>query len=122
MRQRAVARPEAMTEGGLSRLLETEARIAASLAAAEAEAAKILEAAKAATEADARDMEERLEGEMASLAARVTAERDAEITRVAAGADEGSRRLQELPDNVVEELAGWVTEQLLADARPGSGP
>lgn len=122
MRQLSPTRSEAMTEGGLGRLIETEARIAAALAAAETEAAELLQAARVAAEAEEHRFGELLEGATASLAARVSAERDAEIARVAAAAEERCRRLQELPEDLVEELVAWVTQRLLADTVPGSGP
>ena len=106
-------RSDGAAEGGLGRLIETEARLAQALAAAKAEAAALLETAKAAAEAEEARFQEGLEGETAALAAVVGAERDTEIARVAAAAEEQCRRLQELPEAVVEELAAHLIERIL---------
>ncbi len=111
-----------VAEGGLDRLIETEARLAQALAAAEAEAAALLDAAKAAAEAEAARFQEILDGETAAVTAQIAAERDAEIRRVTATAEERCRRLEELPAAVVEELAAWLTDRLLAGNEQGIRP
>jgi succinate dehydrogenase/fumarate reductase flavoprotein subunit len=111
-----------VAEGGLGRLIETEARLAQALAATEAEAAALLDAAKAAAEAEAARFEEILDRETAEVAAEIAAGRNAEIRRVTATAEERCRRLEELPATVVEELAAWVTDRLLAGNDQGIRP
>jgi hypothetical protein len=110
---RQVPQSHGVAEGGLSRLIETEARLAQALAAAEAEAAALVEAAKAAAKAEEARFQDVIEGETAALAAVVATERDAEIRRVTATAEDRCRRLEELPAAVVEELAAWLTDRLL---------
>jgi hypothetical protein len=101
--------------GGLNRLIDTEARLAQAVAAAEVEAASLLEAARqAATEEEARSRQA-FESEAAALAERVATERDAEMARVTVAAGERARRLRELPASVVEDLAIEVAGLILAD-------
>lgn len=108
--------------GGLGRLIETEARLAEALAAAEREAGRLLQAAREAGAAEEARCQQALQDESAALSARVAAERDAEMLRVAADGDERSRRLRELPDSVVEELAIEVVVRLLADLEARGRP
>ena len=106
-----------MTEipGALGRLIATEARLAQALAAAEAEAARLLEAAsRAATEEETR-CQRAFEGDAAALAERVAIERDAEMAKVAAAAGDRARRLRELPAALVEDLAIEVATVMMAD-------
>jgi hypothetical protein len=101
--------------GGLGRLIETEARLAEALAAAEAEAGRLLQAAREGAAAEEARGRQALEDDSAALSRRVAAERDAELSRVAAQGDQRSRRLRELPVSVVEELAIEVVGRVLAD-------
>jgi hypothetical protein len=103
-------------DGSLSRLLETEARLAERLAAAEAEAARI----GAAAVADARTAEAAFASE---LAAAVTA-LDADHMRLRASrlaeidAEKGRRTdaLRALPATLIARLADEVVERLLQEA------
>jgi hypothetical protein len=101
--------------GGLGRLIEAEARLAQAVAAAEAEAATLLEAAgQAAAEEEAR-CRRAFESDAAALAERVATERDAEMARVTVAAGERATRLRELPASLVESLAIEVAGTILAD-------
>jgi uncharacterized protein YdbL (DUF1318 family) len=122
MRQPPVPELEVTPEGGLGRLIETEGRIAAALGAAEAEAAALLEAARRSAETEAGRFGELVDAELSELAASVTAERDAELTRIADANEARCRRLQNLPEHIIEELAGWVAERLLDEGRSGGPP
>jgi hypothetical protein len=121
MRHPPESRSDATKEGGLGRLIETEARIGAALAAAEADAAAILESARKAAKSEADRFGELVEADLTTLATRVAAERDTELGRIAAEAERRGRRLHDLPEEVVEELAGWVVGQLLDDTGTGTG-
>jgi ABC-type transporter Mla subunit MlaD len=121
MQQPPESRSEATKEDGLGRLIDTEARIAAALAAAEADAAAMLESARKAAESEADRFGELVEADLTTLATRVAAERDTELSRIAAEAERRGRRLHDLPEEVIEELAGWVVAQLLDDPGTGTG-
>lgn len=121
MRHPPESRSDATKEDGLGRLIETEARIAAALAAAKADGAALLESARKAAEAEADRFGELVEADLTTLATRVAAERDTELGRIAAEAERRGRRLHDLPEEVVEELAGWVVGQLLDDTGTGAG-
>jgi ElaB/YqjD/DUF883 family membrane-anchored ribosome-binding protein len=118
MRHAAVPRAET-AEGGLGRLIETEARIAEALAAVQAEAATLLEAASRQADDEEHRLGERLEAEIASIAARIAAERDDEIRRVTAAAEARSQRLREMPASVVDELAAWLMARVMTQADRG---
>jgi hypothetical protein len=102
-------------EGGLGRLIETEARIAATLAAARAEADAIVRAARNEAEAEEQRFQEQLQRDLVTLAAGITATRDAELARVAAAAQAQRQRLEGISDAAVHELADWVTRRLESD-------
>jgi hypothetical protein len=105
-------RPE-IPEGGLARLIETEARLADAIAAAEREAAEIRRSARETVETGAAGFPALIEREAAALADRVAADRDGEIARIAREADARCRRLAELPAAGVDQLAAWVEATLL---------
>jgi hypothetical protein len=108
--------------GGLGRLIETESRIAESLAAAEAEAGRLLHAAREAADTEEADFEASVEAAAAVLADRLAAERDAEVRRVVAEGAERARRFRQLPDSIIEELAAGVARRILVGEGPGVGP
>lgn len=108
--------------GGLGRLIETEARLAEALAAAETEAGRLLQAAREAADAEEARSQQAVEDESAAVAGRVAAARDAELVRVAAEGGERCRRYRELPDSVVEAHAVEVVERVLADLDTGGPP
>ena len=104
--------------GGLERLIDTEARLAEALAAAEAEAASLLtDARRAVAEEEAR-CQQAFEGDAAALADRVATERDGEMARVAGDGSQRARRLRAVPASVVEDLAHDVARLVLADLNP----
>jgi hypothetical protein len=107
-------------EGGLLRLVETEARLAQALAAAEAEAVAMVRAARAEAAEMAALVDAQIEAEAGALALRVTAERDAEIRRIAAEAERRCRRLQGLSAATVDDLAAEIETRLLTV--PADGP
>ena len=104
-----------VAEGGLTRLIETEARLAQDIAAVEREAATILAEARSAAEQARAGSEASLEGAIAELARRVSTERDAENTRIRSEADARCRRLRELPAGTVDRLAAWVESRVFRD-------
>lgn len=122
MRPAVVARAEETAEGGLGRLIETEARIAQALATCQIEAAALLRAAQEEGEAEERRLGERHEEEIAALTGRIAAERDAEIMRLGAAAEARSGRLRDLPPGQVDELADWVSERVMTEGDPGRQP
>ena len=105
--------------GGLGRLIDTEARLARTLAAAEAEAASLLAAAGRAAGEEETRRQRAFEGDAAALAERVATERDAEMEKVAAAAGDRARRLRELPAALVEDLAIEVAGAIMADLDAG---
>lgn len=102
-------------EGGLGRLIRAEARLAEAVAAAEAEAAELLEAARVAAGAKAAASGRALQADLAALADRLAAARDAEISAVLCAAEDRCRRLRDLPAAASDELAAWVAAQVLDD-------
>jgi hypothetical protein len=109
-------RSQPAEEDGLARLVETETRIAAALAAVRSEAEAIVRAAREEAAADERRFDEDLAAELTALAAQVAARRDADLANIAGTAAGRSRRLRELPDTLVDRLAGWVAEQVCPPA------
>jgi len=108
-------------EGGLARLIETEARLADAIASAEREAAALVDAARAEAAAAEAGWRSRLEVESAALDARLAAERDAGIAGIEAEAERRSRLLSELPAETVERLAAWAEARVLEPGE-GAGP
>ena len=109
-------RSQSAEEDGLARLVETETRIAVALAAARSEAEAIVRAAREESAADERRFDEELAAELTVLAAQVAARRDADLASIAGTAAGRSRRLRELPDTLVDRLAGWVAQQVCLPA------
>ena len=112
MTHRAEPRSQAAEDDGLARLVETETRIAETLAAARAEADAIVRAARDEAADEERRFEEDLARELAELAERMAARREADLARISGAAAARARRLRELPDTLVDQLAGWVLEQV----------
>ena len=113
-------RSAVVPEGGLLRLVETEARLAHALEAAENEAAGVVRAAReAATEQSAR-LQVRIDVEAAALAERIAAERDAEMQRITAATDVRCRRLRDLSDEAVDRLAAAMAARVLDLPEPRS--
>jgi hypothetical protein len=108
------SRPQAAEQDGLARLIETEARIAEVLAGARAEASSLIRSAREDATADEGRFEEQLARDLAGVSARVTARRDEEMNRLASAAEARARSLRELPESVVDELAGWVVRRICA--------
>jgi vacuolar-type H+-ATPase subunit H len=100
-------------EGGLDLLIETEAKLAERLAAAQAEADSALEAARrAAGEAEAHYQAE-LEAASQELTARLAARRQREIGRIRAEADAAAHRFETLGSERIETLAREVVRRVL---------
>ena len=108
-------------EGGLARLIETEARLADAIASVEREAAALVDAARAEAAAAEAGWRSRLEAESAALDARMAAERDTGIAGIQAEAERHSRRLSALPPETVDRLAAWAEARVLEPAG-GAGP
>jgi hypothetical protein len=102
------------TDDGLSRLIEAETRLAHDLAAAEAEAARLIGAAREAAGAEESRLQAWIDAEASRLARQIAGERDAEIARVAAAAERRCLLLQAVPDAVVDQLAAEVEAGLLS--------
>lgn len=107
-------------EGGLLRLVETEARLAQALVAAEHEAAAVVRVAREeATEQSAR-LQVRIDLEVGVLAERIAAERDAEMQRITDATDVRCRRLRDLSDETVDRLAAAMAARVLDLPEPRS--
>jgi vacuolar-type H+-ATPase subunit B/Vma2 len=101
------------TDGSLSRLLETEALLAERLAAAQAEAARIREAARtAAHEASADD--QRVIATAREAVEREYAERrEARLSAIEAEKVRRVEALRALPDGELDRLATELVERML---------
>ncbi|HEU5169456.1 MAG TPA: hypothetical protein VFU46_02900 [Gemmatimonadales bacterium] len=104
-------------EGGLERLLETEARLERRLAAAEADARVLVRRAEEAAAALAARYGDDLEQASTALAARIAAERDAVVARLRADALGRAARFRALPDERMEALAQLVVRRVVEDPR-----
>lgn len=98
--------------GDLDLLIETERRLAARLDAAQAEALRIVEAARQAAREAERRLEEELQGSLAALRDRIAAEREAEIAAIAEEARGPAERLDGLSAERIADLAGRVLARL----------
>lgn len=116
-----VPSPEAPA-GGLALLLETEAGLSRRLAQAEADAHRIRQAAREAAKAQAEQFQTLIDAEFEALARRIEDERATESDRIARVAEERARRLRELPDDQVDELAADAVRRLLALDAAGNPP
>jgi hypothetical protein len=105
-------------DGGLDVLISTEARLAEQLAAAEAAAAALRDAARMAVEAEESGYTAELVAATEALAASNAAQCQAEIGRFQAAADLAVRRYQELWRQRGEELAALVVRRVLAAWSP----
>lgn len=106
---------DADVRNGLSRLLDAEARLAAMVAAAEAEGDGMVQAARAAVaEADA-GLASRIDADAAGLSRRIAHERDARVSQIHAAAEVPVRRLLALPDEVIERLAEELERRFLTE-------
>lgn len=103
---------------GLERLLETEHRLAARLAAAEAEAGEIRQAARrrAAELAELDGID--LEGALAEVARRIAEARDAECRAATAEADRTRARYSGVDGDRLEAAAEGVLRALRGDTAP----
>ncbi len=100
--------------------MEAEARLAQDLAVAEAEAARLIGAAREAAATAESKLQVEIDAEVQRLARQIAAERDAEIARVVAAAERRCLLLQEVPAAVVDQLAAEVEAQLLSAEDEGS--
>jgi dihydroxyacetone kinase len=99
--------------GGLLRLVEAEARLARALAEVEEEAAALVRAAREEAAQRAARIEEEIEADAAALGMGIAAERDAEMSRIAAAADQRCRLLGGLSAEAVDRLAAELEARLL---------
>ena len=103
----------------LSRLLETEIELEAMLKDARQKAKELVEAAKVAAADRVKQFELQLEGEDGELRERVALERAHSITSIRERSRLETKRLDELDDAKLTELAHHVVDLLVG--RPGSG-
>jgi hypothetical protein len=100
-------------DGSLSRLLETEARLAERLAAAEAEAARIRAAAGEAARTAGTAFESELAAAVTALDADYARRQATRLTEIDAERSRRTNALQALPATVISGLADEVVERLL---------
>jgi hypothetical protein len=103
----------------LSRLLETEIELEAMLKDTRQKAKELVEAATVAADDRVKQFELQLEGEDGELRERVALERAHSITSIRARSRLETKRLDELDDAKLTELAHHVVDLLVG--RPGSG-
>jgi vacuolar-type H+-ATPase subunit H len=105
----------------LSHLLETEIELEAMLKATRQEAKQLVEAAKLAADDRVRQFEVELKREDDELRERVARERDRAIASIQEQSRQETKRLDELDDAKITELARHVIDLLVG--RPDSrGP
>ena len=97
----------------LSRLLETEIELDAMLKSAKEEAKGIVEAAQVAADTRVKEFESQLEGEEAELRERIARDQDQMIKSIQNDARQEAKRLDELDDPKVTELARHVIDLLV---------
>jgi vacuolar-type H+-ATPase subunit H len=100
----------------LSRLLETEIELEAMLKNAREEAKGIVEAAQVAADARVKEFESQLEGEEAELRERIARDRDQMIKSIQNDAEQEAKRLDELDDAKVMELARHVIDLVVGQS------
>ena len=105
---------------GLSSLLETERELTAELAHADEESAAIVDAARTKAREIAQEFETSLAAELRNVDAAQQAETTAAVARILAEARALARRLDEVPDDRVGELAAGVLRDFLGTS-PMSG-
>jgi hypothetical protein len=105
-------------DGGLDVLISTEARLAEQLAAAEAEAAALRQAARKAVEAEESGYAAELAAATEALAARNAEQCQDEIGKFQAAADLAVHRYEELWRQRGEELAALAVRRVLAAWSP----
>ena len=103
----------------LSRLLETEIELEAMLKDTRQKAKEFVEAAKVAADDRVKQFELQLEGEDGELRERVALERAHSITSIRERSRLETKRLDELDDAKLTELAHHVVDLLVG--RPDSG-
>lgn len=105
---------------GLGKLLETERALTAELERADEEAAAIVEEARTRVSEQEREFEERLANELSDLDATQEAETAAAVSRTADEARARAKRLDDVPEDSVRELAAVVLQDFLG-VSPASG-
>jgi vacuolar-type H+-ATPase subunit H len=100
----------------LSRLLETEIELEAMLKSAREEAKRTVEAAQVAAAARVKEFESQLEGEEAELREGIARDRDQMINSIQNDAEQEAKRLDELDDAKVTELARHVVSLLVGQS------
>jgi hypothetical protein len=107
-------------DGSLSRLLETEARLAERLAAAEAEAGRIRAAAVEAGRSTEAAFQAELAAALATLDADHARLRAARLAEIDAEKGRRTDAVRALPPALTTRLADEVVERLLRDAAGGT--
>jgi len=107
--------------GGLSLLIQTEARIAERLAAADAECRAMLARAEASALAAGAHYDEQLSNSLRALEARIAAERDQEIAEIRAAAARRIGRYAEVRREKIEMLSAAVAQKVLDADTSGVG-
>ncbi|HEY5545433.1 MAG TPA: hypothetical protein VIK50_05215 [Gemmatimonadaceae bacterium] len=105
---------------GLSTLLETERELTTALEHAEEEAAAIVEAARTRAREMEQEFEASVAAELRDLDASQEAETAAAVSRTADEARARARRLGDVPEDRVRELAAAVLQDFLG-VSPSSG-
>lgn len=108
--------------GKLGRLLQTEAGLEAMLDETKQQAREIVESARRDAEAKIRGLEAQLENEHRQLRERIERERDQMIASVRSEAELKTRRLGDLDDRRLRELAQHVVDVLVSRSAPGELP
>lgn len=103
----------------LSHLLQTEDELESMLATARQEAKELVEAARVSADERIRQFESQLQSEDDVLEKRVARERDEAIDSIRNEAKAETKRLDEIDDAKVAELAQHVIDLLMG--RPGQG-
>lgn len=107
-----------VADGGLDVLINTEARLAELLAAAQADAQATRVAAQRAVQTEEAGYAAELAAGLAELEARSAEQREAERARLVGAADVAVRRYQEVSRDRGEELASLVVQRVLAAWKP----
>lgn len=108
--------------GKLGRLLQTEATLEAMLDETKQQAQEIVDTARRVADAQVRRFESHLENEHRQLRERIERERDQTIASIRHEAELETRRLAELNDERLLQLAQHVVAVLLKRSKRGERP
>ena len=101
--------------GALGELIEVERRIEAEIAAAEAQARSLVEAARADVARGDREGDTALGQALAALRESVGAQRDAAIRDIEARAAGEVQRYRGFDEAAIDRLASWLAERVAGD-------